>query len=41
MKPGRWVEYRHTEGGITYEYKSDYDNLVITKSGETRKDYEE
>jgi predicted nucleotidyltransferase len=36
---GRWVEHRYTEGGITYEYISDYDILVITKSG-TRKDYE-
>ena len=32
----RW----YTEGGITYEYVSDYDILVITKSGETQKDYE-
>src|SRR6187402_2795938 len=39
-KTGRWVEHRYTEGGITYEYISDYDILVITKSGETRKDYE-
>ncbi|HEY4291337.1 MAG TPA: nucleotidyltransferase domain-containing protein [Puia sp.] len=37
---GRWVEDRYTEGGITYEYISDYDILVITKSGEIRKDYE-
>jgi len=37
---GRWVEHRYTEGGITYEYISDYDILVITKAGETRKDYE-
>ncbi len=36
----RWVEHRYTEGGITYEYISDYDILVITKSGENRKDYE-
>lgn len=36
----RWVEHRYTGGGITYEYISDYDILVITKSGETRKDYE-
>ena len=27
---GRWVEHRYTEGGITYEYISDYDILVIT-----------
>ena len=37
---GRWVEHRYTEGGITYEYISDYDILVITKMGESRKDYE-
>lgn len=37
---GRWVEHRYTEGGITYEYISDYDILVITKSGDDRKDYE-
>ncbi|MBN9383838.1 MAG: HEPN domain-containing protein [Chitinophagaceae bacterium] len=37
---GRWVEHRYTEGGIVYEYISDYDILVITKSGESRKDYE-
>ena len=37
---GRWVERRYTEGGITYEYISDYDILVITKTGESRKDYE-
>lgn len=36
----KWVEHRYTEGGITYEYISDYDILVITKSGEERKDYE-
>jgi predicted nucleotidyltransferase len=37
---GRWVEHRYTEGGITYEYISDYDILVITKQGDERKDYE-
>ncbi|HUC81764.1 MAG TPA: HEPN domain-containing protein [Flavisolibacter sp.] len=37
---GNWVEDRYTEGHITYEYISDYDILVITKSGEKRKDYE-
>lgn len=37
---GRWVEHRYTEGGITYEYISDYDILVIIKSGDNRKDYE-
>jgi len=34
------VEHRYSEGGITYEYISDYDILVITKSVGTRKDYE-
>jgi len=37
---GRWVEHRYTEDGITYEYISDYDILVITKSGDEKKDYE-
>ena len=37
---GNWVEEKYTEGHITYEYISDYDLLVITKSGEKRKDYE-
>ena len=37
---GRWVEHRYAENGITYEYISDYDILVITKSGDDRKDYE-
>lgn len=37
---GTWVEDRYTEGHITYEYISDYDILVITKTGEKRKDYE-
>ncbi|HEY4197709.1 MAG TPA: hypothetical protein VGM63_19350 [Mucilaginibacter sp.] len=36
----RWVEHRYEEGGILYEYISDYDILVITKSGDHRKDYE-
>ena len=36
----RWVEHRYEEGGILYEYISDYDILVITKSGEHRKDFE-
>ncbi len=34
---GRWVEHRYSEGGITYEYISDYDILVITKSGDEGK----
>jgi uncharacterized protein len=29
---GRWVEHRYTESGITYEYISDYDILVIIRS---------
>ena len=37
---GRWVEHRYEEGGILYEYISDYDILVITRSGEEREDYE-
>jgi HEPN domain-containing protein/predicted nucleotidyltransferase len=37
---GKWVEHRYEEGGILYEYISDYDILVITKHGEERKDYE-
>ncbi|BAV07225.1 hypothetical protein FLA_3248 [Filimonas lacunae] len=37
---GRWVEHKYVEDGIIYEYISDYDILVITKSGENRKDYE-
>ncbi len=30
---GNWVRYRHVEQNIVYEYASDYDFLVITKSG--------
>lgn len=37
---GRWVEHRYRKGGITYKYISDYDILVITRSGDERKDYE-
>lgn len=37
---GRWVEHRYPEQGVTYEYTSDYDILVITRSGDERKDYE-
>lgn len=29
---GDWVEDRYSEDGITYEYKSDYDILVITET---------
>ena len=35
---GHWVEDTYVEDGITYEYKSDYDILVVTKS---RKGYPE
>lgn len=31
---GNWVEDRYTEGHITFEYISDYDFLVVVKSGE-------
>ncbi|WP_315823135.1 nucleotidyltransferase domain-containing protein [Paraflavitalea speifideaquila] len=37
---GRWVQERGTEEGRLYEYVSDYDILVITRSGDERKDYE-
>lgn len=37
---GRWVEHRYSREGITYEYISDYDILVITRMGDERKDYE-
>ncbi|GAL86738.1 HEPN domain-containing protein [Sporocytophaga myxococcoides] len=29
---GNWVEDRYSEDGITYEYKSDYDILVLTET---------
>lgn len=29
---GNWVEDRYAEDGITYEYKSDYDILVLTET---------
>lgn len=37
---GRWVQERIADGSKMYEYVSDYDILVITKSGDKRKDYE-
>jgi HEPN domain-containing protein/predicted nucleotidyltransferase len=37
---GRWVEERGAEDDRVYEYVSDYDILVITRSGDLRKDYE-
>lgn len=30
---GSWIRDRYVESGITYEYASDYDFLVITKTG--------
>lgn len=30
---GTWIRDRYVEGGILYEYASDYDFLVITKTG--------
>ena len=29
---GKWVEDRYIEDGTTYEYKSDFDILVVTKN---------
>jgi HEPN domain-containing protein/predicted nucleotidyltransferase len=37
---GKWVEDEYYEDGKQYDYKSDYDFLVITKSGDRRSDYE-
>ena len=34
------MEHRYSREGITYEYISDYDILLITGSGDERKDYE-
>lgn len=36
---GTWVEDIYTEGHITYEYKSDFDILVITEPNKTSKAY--
>ncbi len=30
---GSWISYRYTENDAVYEYTSDYDFLIITKSG--------
>jgi predicted nucleotidyltransferase len=35
---GKWVEDEYMEDGRQYDYKSDYDFLVITKSGERLSD---
>jgi uncharacterized protein len=37
---GKWVEDEYMEDGRQYDYKSDYDFLVITKEGERRSDHE-
>lgn len=37
---GEWQEDRYTEKHLVYGFDSDYDILVITKSGDRRKDYE-
>jgi HEPN domain-containing protein/predicted nucleotidyltransferase len=37
---GKWVEDEYYEEGIQYDYKSDYDFLVITRAGERRSDHE-
>jgi HEPN domain-containing protein/predicted nucleotidyltransferase len=37
---GKWVEDEYMEDGRQYDYKSDYDFLVITKSGERLSDGE-
>ena len=30
---GKWVEDSYVQAGITYEYKSDFDMLVVTQQG--------
>jgi HEPN domain-containing protein/predicted nucleotidyltransferase len=37
---GKWVEDEYYEEGHQMDYKSDYDFLIITKSGDRRSDYE-
>ena len=37
---GKWVESEYMEEGRLFEYKSDYDILVITKEGDQRPEYE-
>ena len=37
---GKWIEDEYQEEGRWFEYRSDYDILVITKEGEQRSDYE-
>ncbi|HEY4196609.1 MAG TPA: HEPN domain-containing protein [Mucilaginibacter sp.] len=36
----KWVEDEYEEEGRLFEYRSDYDILVVTKEGEQRPDYE-
>lgn len=37
---GTWVEDIYVEKGITYEYKSDFDILVVTKENNAHKNYQ-
>ncbi|MGI8583154.1 MAG: nucleotidyltransferase domain-containing protein [Chitinophagaceae bacterium] len=37
---GEWQEDRYVEGHVLLDFESDYDILVVTKPGDTRKDYE-
>jgi uncharacterized protein len=37
---GEWAEDRYVEGHVLLDYESDYDILVVTKTGDIRKDYE-
>src|ERR1700722_1593989 len=37
---GKWVEDEYYEDGHQMDYKSDYDFLVITKSGDLKSDHE-
>lgn len=37
---GEWQEDRYVEKNIVYGFDSDYDILVVTKDGETKKDWE-
>ncbi len=36
---GNWVEDRYKEGGITYEYKSDFDILLVVNNNRIVHDY--
>ena len=37
---GKWVEDEYYEDGKQYDYKSDYDFLVGTQTGDRRSDHE-